>query len=271
LVQGSNAHAVVGLARAETSIVLHAKPKLAMDWPVGWDVYMDTKYRRWFEKNVVPPSKRRDCACKIAASDDSKDSDVCIAVTSPNLNKPKSIHLRDYNKWAKGRSNQHGQLMADVEPNIKWDFEATIDPAAFETINRTYLKPYGKQRKAKTRAATLSMQFANGTWTLRHHDAEDGKYAVQLFSEAETPRWMTFIGLEVAAVGQKIVDLNLTGVITIRGNYDGLLQFAIETNVGTYEIYIPTVLEDGKTHSPKRLRKYPNGHGSKSPVTETAG
>jgi hypothetical protein len=209
--------------------------------------------------------------CEIAGSDEGKNSDVCIAVTSPELNKPKSLHLRDYGKWAKGRNNQHGQLMVDVEPDIEWHFEATIDPAAFETVNRTYLKLYSKLRKAKTRAATLRMQFANGAWTLKHHDAPEGEYAVQQSSEAETPRWMTFIGLEVAAVGQKIVDLNLTGVITIRGNYDGLLQFAIETNVGTYEIYIPTVLEDGKTHSPKRLRKYPNGHGSKGPVTETAG
>jgi hypothetical protein len=270
-VQGSNAHAVVGLARAETSIVLHAKPKLAMDWPVGWDVYMDTKYRRWLEKNVVPPSKRRDCACKIAASDDGKDSDVCIAVTSPHLNKPKSLHLRDYNRWAKGRSNQHGQLMVDVEQDIEWDFEASIDPTAFEKINREYLKAYGKLRKAKTRAATLSMQFANGTWSLKHHDAPDGEYAVRLPSKAQNPQWMTFIGLEVAAVGQKIVDLELTDAITIRGDYEGLLQFCVKTNVGTYKIHIPTVLQDGKTHNPKRLRKYPNGHGSKSPVIEADG
>ncbi len=82
---------------------------------------------------------------------------------------------------------------------------------------------------------------------------------------------MRFIGLEVAAVGQKIVDLKLTDAITIRGNYEGLLQFCVKTNVGTYAIYIPAVLPDGKNHNPTWLRKYPNGHGSKSPVTETAG
>ena len=82
---------------------------------------------------------------------------------------------------------------------------------------------------------------------------------------------MNFIGLELAAVGQKIVDLKLTDVITIRGDYGGLLQFSVKTNVGTYAIHIPTVLDDGKTQNPKRLRKYPNGHGSKSPVTEADG
>ena len=89
---------MVGLARVESSIVLHAKPKFAINWPVDCDVYMATKYRRWFEKNVVPPSRRRDCVCEIVASDDDKESDVCIAVTSPQLNKPKSFHLRDGSK-----------------------------------------------------------------------------------------------------------------------------------------------------------------------------
>ena len=115
------------------------------------------------------------------------------------------------------------------------------------------------------------MQFANATWTLKHHDAPDGKYGVQLSSKTQVPQWMTFIGLEVAAVGQKIMDLKLTGVITIAGNYDGLLRFGIETNVGTYAIYIPAVLQDGKTHNPTWLRKYPNGHGSKDSVIEADG
>ena len=57
--QGSNSHTVIGLARAESSIVVHAEPNFDLKWPVDRDVYMDTSSRRWFEKNVIPPSTRQ--------------------------------------------------------------------------------------------------------------------------------------------------------------------------------------------------------------------
>jgi hypothetical protein len=179
--------------------------------------------------------------------------------------------MRGYDKWATGRDDQHDQLMVDVEPNIKWHFEATIDPAAFETINREYLRPYSKLRKAKTRAATLSMRFANGVWQLRHHDAPDITYPIQLSTIAKKSRWIRFVGLEIAAVAQKIVDLKLVNEITIRGNYDGLLQFSIQTNVGTYTIHIPAVRENGQIHSLKLLTKYPIIRGPHDSVIEADG
>ena len=88
---------------------------------------------------------------------------------------------------------------------------------------------------------------------------------------AKKSRWMRFVGLEIAAVAQKIVDLKLVNEITIRGNYDGLLQFGIQTTVGTYTIHIPAVRENGQIHSLKLLTKYPIIRGAHDSVIEADG
>jgi len=74
---------------------------------------------------------------------------------------------------------------------------------------------------------------------------------------------MSFVASDIAAVAQKIVDLKLTNTIKIHGSFKGLLRVDIETKVGSYVIYIPTVLENGETHDPTLLSKYPIDCGSK--------
>ena len=83
--------------------------------------------------------------------------------------------------------------------------------------------------------------------------------------------WQNFVGLEIVSVGQKLVDLKLVNEITIRGSYDGLLQFGIQSNVGTYTIHIPAVRENGQIHSLKLLTKYPNIREPQDSVIEADG
>jgi hypothetical protein len=172
--------------------VLHAKPKFAIDWPVDWDVYMDTGSRRWFEKNVIPPSKRRHFGCKIAQSDTTKKSDVCITVKSPQMDKPRLLHLRSYGKWAIERDDQEKHLMVDVDPTTNWHFEATIASDEFEKINREHFKEYRKQRKAKGRAAVLNMRFDNQTWKIRHDDGLTSEHAAEVSKKVMKACWMSF-------------------------------------------------------------------------------
>ena len=81
---------------------------------------------------------------------------------------------------------------------------------------------------------------------------------------------MSFFASDIAAVAQKVVDLKKTDVIKIHGSFKGLLRFDIETKVGSYVIYIPTVLENGETHNTKLLGKYPVDRRSKDAVNASS-
>ena len=154
---------LVGLNRSVSSVVLHVDPKVDIKLPVFWDVYLDTKSRRKFEREFRQPSLRGRFTCQVVRSPKNEKSAVMFMVTDKRTNSATKLFIRDY--------KDHACEFLDVDDRIaNWQFDITITADEFRRLYDDYLVKYAKLSKSKTRAKVLDLRVASDGLFWNHHE-----------------------------------------------------------------------------------------------------
>jgi len=249
---------LVGLSRSTSGVVLHVDPKVDVKLPVSWDVYLDTKSRHEFEKDIRQPSHRCRYRCQVVRSAKGEKSAAKFVATDARTNSATNLFIRDY--------KDHACQFLDVdERTLDWRFKITITAEEFTRLYDDYLATYAKLGKSKTRAKVLDLRVADDGLFLNHHESEEVRFDFMTGLSKDEEYSFRILGHDLANVAAKLVETGELGPVTIEGDPTGIVKIATETKLVRCAFFVPTLIDGGEDRNPKHFMPYPKTNGAEAP------
>ena len=251
----SEGQILAGLSRSASGVVLHVDPKVDVKLPVFWDVYLDTKSRHDFERDIRQPSSRCRYSCQVVRSAKSEKSAEKFVATDARTNSATNLFIRNY--------KDHACQFLDIDERTPdWQFEITITAEEFTRLYDDYLAKYAKLGKSKTRAKVLDFRVAGDGLFLNHHESEEVGFNFETGLSDDEEYSFRLLGRDLVNVAAKLVEAGELGSVTIQGDPSGIVKIATETKLVRCAFFVPTVLDNGEDRNPKHFMPYPDTNGS---------
>lgn len=244
--------------RSRTGAVTVAKPKLKiLDGAID-DVAMTTLSRRLLETYLIVP--KNFCLLNFA-----KD---IVAGPIPQVNGTPFTHATKIGVLTEITKNENTQVpiffcresldqlafdQVDVidEKNVKPQWECTVSPAWFKNFNAAFTNNWVSSHARhvnRTHQSVLEMVFRKSSVEIKFFNIQN---QAELISTVSTPSAghgngyrRSFLSKDFATAMLQLGELPLIGQATISA-YPAYLRVSFETDVGSYNIYIPAVNSTG--------------------------
>lgn len=235
----------VGPSRCASSVLLEAQPKDPSIFRFDQDLILDTKTRRWFEKNVRKKSLRKLHSFSVVMSADNEKSRAKCLVENDVTNSKQHIYFYAY-------SGHNLHVLTLNRAQVNWAYECELSDNDLADIAANYFLPYSKTSKSKSRASVLDMKFcAENGWSISYLDSSPQVFKTNLMSSSPGAVEAQSIGKDWCSVISKILELQPTSPIKLKVDPSGVFQLEAESQFATYRFLIPTVTAGSETRNPK--------------------